>query len=85
MPRLTDYALIKLLIIALLIYLAARAVRNLTRAVRLDEPGVPPRVGPRPPGGRPPGETFTSRASRPHSGRPGRIEEDVEDAKWEDL
>ena len=79
--------MLKLLLIALLIYLAARAVISLSRAIRLDRPSEPPRMGPRPYDGRPPEPPRSyPRAGYPQGGRPARSDEgDVEDAKWEDL
>ena len=68
--------LLKLLFIAILVYFAVRAVRNLLRAVRHDPRGpatFPPRPAPAP--------------SRPRAERATRPERraDVEDAKFVDL
>ena len=90
--------LLKILFIAALMYFALRAVQNLSRAVRLDRPDAPPRMGPRPQAGprpqdrQPPRSASYRPGPRPHAGPPGgeeprlsREDEDVEDAKWEDL
>lgn len=90
--------LLKILFIAALMYFALRAVQNLTRAVRLDRPDAPPRMEPRPqarprPQDRQPPQSESYRPhTPPRAGRPGgeetrplREDEDIEDARWEDL
>ena len=81
--------LLKILIIAALMYFALRAVQNLSRAVRLDQSAPPPRMEPRaqtkpPPQGRPPQRDPYRPESSPRA-RPLDEEEDIEDARWEDL
>ena len=80
--------LLKILIIALLMYFALRAVQSLTRAVRLDQSGTPPRMEPhaqaRPPQGRPSQRDPYRSPPPPPARRPDEAE-DIEDAKWEDL
>lgn len=80
--------LLKYLLVAALFYFIVKTSRNLIRAVRgeLDGPsygarfGHPPSDGPtRRSGWRQ--DTPRTRSTRPHE----RWEEDIEDAKWEDL
>ena len=82
--------LLKILFIAALMYFALRAVQNLSRAVRLDRADAPRRMEPRaqtrprPPEGRPP-QNESHRPETPPLARRPDEEEDVEDARWEDL
>ncbi len=70
-------ALFKLLLILVLLYFAAKAVRNLVRAA-LHDPQAPPRVPPHRQTRRPQWQGPTPASNR-HEG------EDIEDARWEDL
>ena len=82
--------LLKILFIAALMYFALRAVQNLSRAVRLDRADAPPRMEPRAqakprsPNGRPP-QNEPYRPETPPLARRPDGEEDIEDARWEDL
>lgn len=78
--------MLKFLFLLILLYYAFRAVRGLLRAVLTDQRGAPPQM----PRSRPdaytrPSERATAPSWRgPAAGRSTR-EEDIEDAKWQDL
>ncbi len=79
--------LLKYLLIAVLFYFIVKTSRNLIRAVRGELEAPPPRTRfDRSSNGQPRRSGWQHRASRTRATRPHeRWEEDVEDAKWEDL